>query len=67
MTAADFAAYAPEWVAPIAKDYRGHALHEIPPNGQGIAALIALGILQHFDLAALPVDGGRRSTCRSRR
>ncbi len=56
MTAADFAAYAPEWVTPLAKDYRGHTLHEIPPNGQGIAAQIALGILQHFDLAALPVD-----------
>ncbi len=57
MTAADFAAGAPEWVKPLAKDYRGHTLHEIPPNGQGIAAQIALGILQHFDLAALPVDG----------
>jgi gamma-glutamyltranspeptidase/glutathione hydrolase len=57
MTAADFAAYAPEWVEPIAQDYRGHTLHEIPPNGQGIAALIALGILQHFDIAGLPVDG----------
>ena len=57
MTAADFAGYAPEWVTPLAKDYRGHTLHEIPPNGQGIAAQIALGILQHFDLAALPVDG----------
>ncbi len=57
MTAADFAAYAPEWVTPLAKDYRGHTLHEIPPNGQGIAAQIALGILQNFDLAALPVDG----------
>ena len=57
MTAADLAAYAPEWVAPLAKDYRGHTLHEIPPNGQGIAAQIALGILQHFDLATLPVDG----------
>jgi gamma-glutamyltranspeptidase/glutathione hydrolase len=40
-----------------AQDYRGHTLHEIPPNGQGIAALMALGILEHFDLAALPVDG----------
>ena len=57
MTAADFAAYTPDWVTPLAKDYRGHTLHEIPPNGQGIAAQIALGILSHFDLASLPVDG----------
>jgi gamma-glutamyltranspeptidase / glutathione hydrolase len=57
MTAADLAGYAPEWVQPISQDYRGHTLHEIPPNGQGIAALIALGILDHFDVAALPVDG----------
>ena len=57
MTAADFAAYQPQWVEPIGRDYRGWRLHEIPPNGQGIAALIALGILDQFDLAALPVDG----------
>ncbi len=57
MTAADLAAYQPEWVQPISRDYRGYTLHEIPPNGQGIAALIALGILEKFDLAALPVDG----------
>jgi gamma-glutamyltranspeptidase / glutathione hydrolase len=57
ITAADFAAYRPEWVTPIGKDYRGHTLHEIPPNGQGIAALIALGILEQFDLSALKVDG----------
>ena len=57
ITAADFAAYQPQWVEPIAQDYRGYTLHEIPPNGQGIAALMALGMLQHFDLAALPVDG----------
>ncbi|MDE2080873.1 MAG: gamma-glutamyltransferase family protein [Burkholderiales bacterium] len=57
MTEADFAAYRPEWVAPIGRDYRGYRLHEIPPNGQGIAALIALGILEKFDLAALDVDG----------
>lgn len=57
MTAADFAAYRPEWVGTIAQDYAGHTLHEIPPNGQGIAALIALGILRHFDIASLPVDG----------
>jgi gamma-glutamyltranspeptidase/glutathione hydrolase len=56
MTAADLAAYQPEWVKPIAQDYRDYTLHEIPPNGQGIAALIALGILKHFDIATLKVD-----------
>ena len=57
MTVSDFAAYRPEWVTPIGQDYRGHRLHEIPPNGQGIAALIALGILRHFDVASMKVDG----------
>ena len=55
--ASDFAAYKPEWVETIAKNYRGYTLHEIPPGGQGIAALIALGILGNFDLASLAVDG----------
>ena len=53
----DFAQFKPEWVTPLAKNYRQHTLHEIPPNGQGIAAQIALGILENFDLASLPVDG----------
>jgi len=59
MTLADLAGFEPEWVTPIQQDYRGHTLHEIPPNGQGLAALIALGLLQHgdVDLASLPVDG----------
>ena len=57
LKASDFAAYQAEWVAPIAQNYRGHTLHEIPPNGQGIAALITLGILGNFDLAALTLDG----------
>ena len=52
----DFALYQPEWVTPIATDYRGYTLHEIPPNGQGIAALIALGILQNVDLSAHAPD-----------
>ncbi|AKJ68385.1 gamma-glutamyltransferase [Pandoraea thiooxydans] len=56
MTLADLRDYRPEWVKPIAKRYRGYDVHEIPPNGQGIAALIALGILDRFDLAGLPVD-----------
>jgi gamma-glutamyltranspeptidase / glutathione hydrolase len=53
---ADFASYQPEWVTPIAQNYRGYTLHEIPPNGQGITALIALGILQHFDVKSLGAD-----------
>lgn len=57
LTAKDFENYKAEWVTPIAQNYRGYTLHEIPPNGQGIAALIALGILENFDLAALKVDG----------
>jgi len=57
LTAQDFENYRPEWVQPIAKNYRGYTLHEIPPNGQGIAALIALGILDKFDVAGLAVDG----------
>ncbi len=56
MTLSDLAAHRGDWVAPIAIDYRGVRLHEIPPNGQGIAALIALGILGHFDLRRYPVD-----------
>ena len=57
LKASDFAAYKADWVTPIAQNYRGHTLHEIPPNGQGIAALISLGILGNFDLAALSRDG----------
>jgi gamma-glutamyltranspeptidase / glutathione hydrolase len=57
MTSADLAAHQCEWVQPLAQDYRGYTLHEIPPNGQGIAAQMALGMLGHFDLAALAVDG----------
>ena len=56
LTAADLAAHAPEWVDPIGQDYRGYRQHEIPPSGQGIAALMALGMLAHFDLQSLGPD-----------
>ena len=56
LKASDLAAWKPEWVTPIEREYRGYTLHEIPPNGQGIAALVALGILEKFDIASLPVD-----------
>ncbi|EUC19796.1 UNVERIFIED_ORG: gamma-glutamyltransferase 2 [Burkholderia sp. CF145] len=57
MTFDDLRNYQPEWVEPIGKEYRGYTVHEIPPNGQGIAALIALGILEQFDVASLKLDG----------
>ncbi len=53
---ADFAEHTCDWVTPLGLDYRGVAVHEIPPNGQGIAALMALGILSNFDLASQPAD-----------
>jgi gamma-glutamyltranspeptidase/glutathione hydrolase len=53
----DFAAHRCDWVEPLSVEYRGYRLHEMPPNGQGIVALMALGMLRHHDLAALPVDG----------
>ncbi len=56
LTLDDLAAHTLDWVEPIGLDYRGYTLHEIPPNGQGIAALIALGILENFDVASMPVD-----------
>jgi gamma-glutamyltranspeptidase/glutathione hydrolase len=56
LKASDFRDYKPEWVTPIEKNYRDYTVHEIPPNGQGIAALIALGILENFDLSSLAVD-----------
>ena len=57
MRASDFAAHKSDWVEPLAMDYRGYTLHEIPPNGQGIVALMALGMLEQFDLRSHPVDG----------
>jgi gamma-glutamyltranspeptidase/glutathione hydrolase len=57
MSVKDLEKFKPEWVKPVEKNYRGYTLHEIPPSGQGIAALIALGILDKFDLASLAVDG----------
>jgi len=48
----DLADHRSEWVEPVATNYRGLDLWEIPPNGQGIAALQILNILEGFDLAA---------------
>jgi gamma-glutamyltranspeptidase/glutathione hydrolase len=54
LTLADLAAHRSTWVEPISTNYRGYDVWELPPNGQGLAALIALNILEGFDLAQYP-------------
>lgn len=65
----DLAAHQPIWVRPLAQRYRDVVVHELPPNGQGIAALIALGILNQLprdelsgedvDTLHLPIEATR--------
>ena len=50
---ADLAAHESEWVTPVSTNYRGWDVYELPPNGQGIAALQILNILEGFDIAAM--------------
>jgi len=52
LTREDLESHQAEWVEPLGIDYRDARLCELPPNGQGLAALLALGILEH-----LPLDG----------
>jgi len=56
LTAEDLAEHRPLWVEPIQHGYRGYTVHEMPPNGQGLAALIALGILERLDMRRFGVD-----------
>ncbi len=53
LTERDFYEHHSDWVEPIRLDYRGYAAHGFPPNTQGVAALMILGILGHFDLQRL--------------
>lgn len=49
----DLAAHRSEWVTPVSTNYRGWDVYELPPNGQGIAALQILNILEGFDIASM--------------
>ncbi|GLQ05363.1 gamma-glutamyltransferase [Sneathiella chinensis] len=56
----DFAATAADFVDLVSTDYKGNRVHQIPPNGQGITALIMLNILKGYDMAGLDPVGTRR-------
>jgi gamma-glutamyltranspeptidase/glutathione hydrolase len=58
LTTDDLAAHTSTWVEPIGTAYRGYEVWEIPPNGQGIAALMVLNILEGFELARYPRESG---------
>jgi gamma-glutamyltranspeptidase/glutathione hydrolase len=55
MSAEDLASHVSTWETPLSVNYRGLRVHECPPNGQGITALIALNVLEGFDLTSLDV------------
>ena len=50
-TLEDFKEFQPEWVEPVSTTYRGWTVYELPPNGQGIAALSMLNIMEQFPMA----------------
>tara|TARA_R110001599_G_scaffold353459_2_gene592771 strand:+ start:20475 stop:22310 length:1836 start_codon:yes stop_codon:yes gene_type:complete len=54
LTFADFSSHRGEWVEPVGVEYRGYELYELPPNGQGVAALQMLNILKQVDLSQWP-------------
>jgi len=53
LTSADLAAHTSEWIDPVSTTYRGYSVWELPPNGQGIAALQMLNLLEPYDLKAM--------------
>ena len=59
LTMEDFAAQTSEWVEPISTTYKGHTLYEMPPNGQGLTALLLLNILEGVDLQSMRSDAER--------
>jgi len=59
MRVSDLAAHKADWCGTISKEFDDVTLHEIPPNGQGIAGLMALGILDHTSIRDLDADDPR--------
>jgi gamma-glutamyltranspeptidase/glutathione hydrolase len=53
----DFKDHSTTWVEPIGTDYRGYKIYELPPNGQGLAALEMLNILGGYDIGSLKHNG----------
>lgn len=53
LTEDDFASHSGEWVTPISADYRGYTVWQCPPNGQGVAVLLMLNILEGYDLGTM--------------
>lgn len=60
ITLSDLASYQAEWVEPMSSAYGSVKIHEIPPNGSGLAAQIALGILDAINARALPENSAQR-------
>jgi len=56
LSQADLADHQGEWIEPVSTDYRGYDVWELPPNGQGIAVLQILNILEQFDIAGMGFD-----------
>lgn len=56
MTLDDLARHEAQWLDTISQDFAGGSVHELPPNGQGIATLIALGILEQLNIGQYDVD-----------
>lgn len=57
LRAVDLARYEPQWVAPLSVRFAGHEVHELPPNGQGLAALLALAVLDVLGVPAADASG----------
>jgi gamma-glutamyltranspeptidase/glutathione hydrolase len=56
----DLASVTADWIEPISTRYAGHEIFELPPNGQGVTALILLNLLAELDVGALPPDSAER-------